>query len=877
MKPSLKNVLILAVVGALYLSGALSFIENRLIDARYRLVQRDATQQVVVVKIDSRSLQEFRVWPWPRSRYADLLDRLFAAGATDVAFDIDFSSESTPVEDARFADALIRYAPHVILPIFKQQDRQAGDNDFNYTEPIPAFRQHARLASLNVLPDRDGVIRRMQIADIWPNGFVPRLSALLAGSDHELTDSFYIDYGIRVETIPQLSFVDVLEGRFDPALVRGKRILIGASAVELGDSASVPVWSALPGSFVQALATESLAQGRALTRSSAPLVLLGAMLIIFLGGARLRVWSWRTGLGFTLLLIVVIEAAALGLQMQFPILLDTVPWVLSAILTFGLGLTGRIEDQSVRLLAQGLALRQQDTLMRRVVNNTFDGLLTIDGLGTIRSFNPAAQRIFGHPPEEIIGENFAALLTSTAGFGEGAGAAVSLLGAVAKSGSSRGIMGRRHDESAFPMDLAVTEMQEGGTPVYIALVRDISARAAAESMAAEAQQRLVDAIESIPEAFVLYDQQDRVLLFNERFRELHGSAANLIAVGSRFEDMTRAVAAQGLAPEAAGRIQEWVRERVARHAAPRGSFEMELADGRWVRINERRTRDGGVVGILMDISEEKRRERELSRARDMAELANRSKSEFLANMSHELRTPLNAIIGFSELMKNEVMGSIGVPAYTGYVRDIHDSAHHLLNVINDILDLSRIEAGKLKLLETGVSLAAAAQATARLVGERAAEAGVRVSLDVEDGLPMLRGDERLVKQILNNLLTNAVKFTPRGGKVTIRVHQESDNGLAFAVADTGIGIAEADLARVMEPFGQVDGALNRRYEGAGLGLTLVRSFVDLHGASFRLVSQIGTGTTASVRFPPERTIPRAVPSEAIANAGAQVTTLRSVS
>jgi len=316
-------------------------------------------------------------------------------------------------------------------------------------------------------------------------------------------------------------------------------------------------------------------------------------------------------------------------------------------------------------------------------------------------------------------------------------------------------------------------------------------------------------------------------------------------------------------------MQEWVRERCQRHVNPSGSFEMELSDGRWLRISERRTGDGGIVGTLTEITEEKRRENELRRARDAAEVANRSKSEFLANTSHELRTPLNAIIGFSELMNNEVLGAIAVPAYAGYVRDIHDSAQHLLNIINDILDLSRIEAGKLKLFEVAVDLGGAAQATARLVGERAADSGIRVGLDIEPRLPALWGDERLIKQILINLLTNAVKFTPRGGNVTVRAYRDGGR-LAMSVSDTGIGIAEADLARVMEPFGQADGSLRRRYEGTGLGLPLVRSFVELHGATFALKSEVGVGTTATVVFPAERTLTKPA-------AGDTVTTLRSVS
>jgi two-component system cell cycle sensor histidine kinase PleC len=422
-------------------------------------------------------------------------------------------------------------------------------------------------------------------------------------------------------------------------------------------------------------------------------------------------------------------------------------------------------------------------------------------------------------------------------------------------------------------------MQEGGSAVYIALVRDISARAAAESMAAEAQQRLVDAIESIPEAFVLYDAQDRIVLFNEKFRELHGPAAHLIVVGNRYEDVVRSMAAQGFIPEATGRIQDWVRERMALHVNPVKPFDLEVANGRWLRICEQRTRDDGIVATLTDITEEKSRVHELRRARDEAELASRSKNEFLANMSHELRTPLNAIIGFAELMKNEVLGTISVPAYKGYVRDIHDSASHLLGLINDIFDLSQIEAGKLKLTETDIDLASTAQAIVRLIGERATEAGVRVVVDAGAELPRLSGDERLIKQTLINLLSNAVKFSNRGGTVTVKIFQEPDDRLACSIVDTGIGISEADLTRVMEPFNQSDGTVRRRHEGTGLGLTLVRCFAELHGAAFELKSRVGAGTTATIRYPAERTIKSATAVEEgqERNGMAKVTPLRSVS
>jgi signal transduction histidine kinase len=242
----------------------------------------------------------------------------------------------------------------------------------------------------------------------------------------------------------------------------------------------------------------------------------------------------------------------------------------------------------------------------------------------------------------------------------------------------------------------------------------------------------------------------------------------------------------------------------------------------------------------------------LLEAKTKAEIANRTKTEFLANMSHELRTPLNAIMGFSELMKGQMLGPVGNPTYVDYARDIHQSAAHLLQIINDILDLSKVEAGKIELDEQSIDMHALVDSALRLVGERAHEAGVTVSNEVPPDMPQLFADERLLKQILINLLSNSIKFTEKGGAVRVRAEREATGVIAISVADTGIGISEEDLPKVMEPFRQADSALSRKYEGTGLGLPLVKSFVELHRGVFELRSQLGAGTTATMRFPRDR-------------------------
>jgi len=241
-------------------------------------------------------------------------------------------------------------------------------------------------------------------------------------------------------------------------------------------------------------------------------------------------------------------------------------------------------------------------------------------------------------------------------------------------------------------------------------------------------------------------------------------------------------------------------------------------------------------------------------AKEEAEAANRGKSGFLATMSHELRTPLNAIIGFSEMMMHEVLGTLENEQYRAYVTDIHESGTHLLQIINDILDLSKAEAGKLDLVEDVFDLRDTIQSVRQLISTRITDGGLSESVELPADFPLLRGDERKTKQVLLNLVTNAVKFTPPGGCVAISGRFDPDIGVTLTVADTGIGIAPADLARVLKPFEQVDSALSRAHDGTGLGLPLVKAIMELHGGTLELCSEVGAGTQVHATFPAERAV-----------------------
>ncbi|MBW3616267.1 MAG: PAS domain-containing protein [Proteobacteria bacterium] len=393
----------------------------------------------------------------------------------------------------------------------------------------------------------------------------------------------------------------------------------------------------------------------------------------------------------------------------------------------------------------------------------------------------------------------------------------------------------------------------------IGVALDITEERTAQVRVQAAENRLRDAIENVSDAFVLWDARGRLIMSNRTFRDFFALDAALLAPG-----VTRDVV-QRKAVDAVARSQP----------GPDGLTEVELRDGRWIQIAERRTSEGGLVMCAADITAIKRQDEarrrneqalqglvssleasqleleDLARRYEAekvnAEGANKAKSEFLANMSHELRTPLNAINGFSEIMVGEMFGPLGDPRYKGYAADILNSGQHLLALINDILDMSKIEAGKMNLNIEPVSLDEVVEGSVRLVRDRAEAAGLALRVDLP-ALPEVDADYRALKQVMLNLLSNALKFTPRGGRVAVEALREGGR-VRVSVADNGIGISEEDLARLARPFEQAESQLVKTQQGSGLGLALTKSLVELHGGRLELSSEPNVGTTASFTLP----------------------------
>ncbi|HKF71401.1 MAG TPA: ATP-binding protein [Stellaceae bacterium] len=258
--------------------------------------------------------------------------------------------------------------------------------------------------------------------------------------------------------------------------------------------------------------------------------------------------------------------------------------------------------------------------------------------------------------------------------------------------------------------------------------------------------------------------------------------------------------------------------------------------------------------LQLNLARTERRNREAEEARRAAESANRSKSRFLAVMSHELRTPLNAIIGFSDLIQTQSLGPLQPAKYREYAEDIHVSGQNLLSVINDILDMAKIEDGKMVLFEEAIDLCQQVSVAIRFVADRARQGQIALDREIAPGLPPLLADQRSIRHILLNLLSNSIKFTPGGGRVAVRAERVRDGGLALAVADTGIGMSPEHLAVALTPFGQVANEYTRRHDGTGLGLPLVKSLAELHGAAVEIESALGRGTTVRITFPAARVL-----------------------
>lgn len=369
----------------------------------------------------------------------------------------------------------------------------------------------------------------------------------------------------------------------------------------------------------------------------------------------------------------------------------------------------------------------------------------------------------------------------------------------------------------------------------------------ANSAIATAERRLLAAIEAIPDGFVIYDKEEKFLLCNQRYRDLYPAAAPAMQPGTRFEDILRFGLAAGQFPDAAGAEEAWLSDRLAAHRTASAVSEQQLPDGRWLRVHDHPTPDGGRVGLRVDITEEKAAQAALEAARAQAEAANRAKSAFLANMSHEIRTPMNGVVGMAELLCDTALSE----EQRLFAETIRSSGEALLVIINDILDYSKLEAERLVLRPEPFDLERVIHEIAMLLQPRAREKGIDLMIDFDMFLPTAYvGDPGRLRQVLTNLMGNAVKFTDQGHVLVRVVGLELEDGrqqLHVTVEDTGIGIAGEHLDHIFGEFNQVEDMTNRRFEGTGLGLAITRRLVERMEGAVWVDSEPGKGSVFGFR------------------------------
>ncbi len=483
-----------------------------------------------------------------------------------------------------------------------------------------------------------------------------------------------------------------------------------------------------------------------------------------------------------------------------------------------------------------IRLRDRERYIQSVFQNTAEGIITINHDGIVETFNPAAERIFGYSVAEIVGQNVSLLMPKGERARHEKYTRDSEINASRVVNRARELEGRRKDGSCFPMELNIAPMDVGGMRKFVGVMHDITERNKAAKALREIQDRLTAAIENMSDGFVMCDSENRIVLYNRHFRALYPNSRQYIQPDAGYGDFILAGAKAGEYPNAWGRADDWARERMNRGRGVRAvSFNQRLAGNRWVRVSVGRLPEGGWVEVHADISE-------IREARETAEAANRAKSDFLSSMSHELRTPMNAILGFGQMLRANSKEPLS-ETQAACVGHILKSGDHLLLLINEVLDLAKVEAGKMTVSMESVVPREVFEECLPLVEDMAVKRGVSiVAPEPGVGGKAVWADYTRLKQVLLNLLSNAVKYNRQGGEVRLSCAVRPNGAFRVNVTDDGPGITKEKQSQLFEPFCRL-GAETGDIEGTGIGLTLTRKLMSLMGGSIGFESEEGKGTT----------------------------------
>ena len=491
------------MVATFYLFGALNVFERGLLDRRFALLNHEVSADILLVTIDPESIAVLNVWPWSRGYHATVLDNLIEAGAARVAFDVDFSSRSTSEGDAALDQALARAGHLAVLPIFFQENAVLGDSTYlRIARPLPRFAEHVRLASINVRPDDDGIVRVYPMRADVDAHTVPSMAAVLSDRANDPRASFHVDFGYDVEGIAKISYLDILTGRFAPERVRDRIVIIGPTAVELGDQISVPRHTTIPGCVLQVLAVESLKNDRQLQKLSSVWMALLAVGLCFAFGTLVVRLRWRLALIVTVGLTTVLLVLSVWVQAGRALIVEVSPLILGLTTCCGWALIRRIEQLAGGMVSHQRQAQLAESLTSHIIESSFDAIVTIRRDGNIESLNPAGRRMFGweHLPANF---HFSDLFDPRR--------REALRGGRFHEHAQRQVMietdGRRKDGTVFPIELSITALRVEGQHRRVAFIRDITER---RSQRAKLQHQAThDPLTNLPNRTLLMRRMER--------------------------------------------------------------------------------------------------------------------------------------------------------------------------------------------------------------------------------------------------------------------------------------------------------------------------------------------------------------------------------
>lgn len=488
--------------------GWLQSFELSLLDLRADFTRHVVNSDVVLVEIDAKSLHRLQSWPWPRRYHAQLLDTLRGMGVKDVFYDVDFSSESNPKDDQALALALASYPrDRILLPAFVQPRSSLEKDHLVTTRPLPELRKHSTLVSVNLHPDSDGLVRR--IGSPWRLDDEQLIPASIRMAGAGPYQNQLIDYSIRPESIPRISFADVLAGKFNPNLLRNKHIIVGATAVELGDALPVPVYVSLPGSVVQALSYLTLREGGLHATPRTVNLTVSFCLALFMAFVFRRA-GWRGAFLTISCAIIALLAFSIYAYREWHLVAATASPIIQAALGYSFFLLARLDQQHIRLLLQSFDIRRKDALMSSVVNHSIDAILTVTEPGVIKSVNPAAMSLFSMSAETLTGKHIREFVVDLAMNDTSPDMPGETFNFTASAVERKA---RRADGSVFPIDLVISRMDFDGEVLYTVFIRDISERIRQQEMLE--YQATHDMLTGLANRYALHDKLLQTLYLHE--------------------------------------------------------------------------------------------------------------------------------------------------------------------------------------------------------------------------------------------------------------------------------------------------------------------------------------------------------------------------